>query len=60
MLQVFIQKILEASKTKTKERQRYLAALGGSQRHCQDTAIAIISAFGKVRGGGGVGSVVIE
>ena len=47
--EVFIQKVLEANKTKIKERARYLSALGKSQRQCQDTAISIISSFSKAK-----------
>ncbi len=47
--EVFIQKILEAHKNKIKERARYAAALGKSQRLCQETAISIISSFSKAK-----------
>lgn len=47
--EVFIQKILEAHQNKIKERARFSAALGKSQRMCQETAISIISTFSKAK-----------
>jgi hypothetical protein len=47
--EVFIQKVLEAHNSKIKERARYQKALGKSQQLCQETAISIISSFGKAK-----------
>jgi hypothetical protein len=47
--EVFMQKVIDAHKNKIKERKRYAAALGKSQRLCQDTAISIISSFSKAK-----------